>query len=282
MIACMRAVLGIDAAWTQGEPSGVALIADDGASWRQISVAPSYEAFVNGCSGRDVDWLARPSGGPCDPSGLLAAAADVLGHASIVVVAVDMPMATAPICGRRVADDETSRAFGRNGCAVHSPSRARPGPVGEALHRGFARHGFSLATRTTTVATTPALLEVYPHAALLLLLDVDYRIPYKVAKSHRYWPGATAVERQANLLHEFRRIYGALTLEIRALELRLPPSAVGRPFVQLKRYEDALDALVCAWIGSKYLDGGITSYGDDTAAIWVPSRGTPSPPGQRK
>jgi len=195
----MQAVLGIDAAWTQGEPSGVALIVDDGAGWRQIRVAPSYEAFVDVCSGRDVDWRARPSAGPCDPTALLSAAADVLGNSAIVVVAVDMPMATAPIAGRRVADDETSRAFGRNGCAVHSPSGTRPGPIGAALHSGFSRHGFSLATRITRAATTPALLEVYPHAALLRLLDVDYRLPYKIAKSNRYWPGAIADERRANL-----------------------------------------------------------------------------------
>jgi predicted RNase H-like nuclease len=38
----------------------------------------------------------------------------------------------------------------------------------------------------------------------------------------------------------------------------------------LKRYEDALDALVCAWVGAKYLLGEAVAYGDGTAAIWVP------------
>jgi predicted RNase H-like nuclease len=42
-----------------------------------------------------------------------------------------------------------------------------------------------------------------------------------------------------------------------------------RSFAELKRYEDGLDALLCAWVGIKYLDGDVVAYGDDTAAIWV-------------
>ncbi|MDW7774366.1 MAG: hypothetical protein SCH71_15885 [Desulfobulbaceae bacterium] len=38
----------------------------------------------------------------------------------------------------------------------------------------------------------------------------------------------------------------------------------------LKRYEDALDALVCAWVGVKFLEGETQPLGDETAAIWCP------------
>jgi predicted RNase H-like nuclease len=39
---------------------------------------------------------------------------------------------------------------------------------------------------------------------------------------------------------------------------------------RFKTYEDALDALVSAWVGMKYLEGNATPYGDSTAAIWIP------------
>jgi predicted RNase H-like nuclease len=39
----------------------------------------------------------------------------------------------------------------------------------------------------------------------------------------------------------------------------------------LKRYEDALDALVCGWVGIEYLGGRCTAFGDTAAAIWTPS-----------
>lgn len=43
-----------------------------------------------------------------------------------------------------------------------------------------------------------------------------------------------------------------------------------RPFARLKRHEDALDALICAWVGVQYLAGSIRAFGDEDAAIWTP------------
>jgi predicted RNase H-like nuclease len=52
------------------------------------------------------------------------------------------------------------------------------------------------------------------------------------------------------------------------MQLRDPTSAV--PVSGLKRYEDSLDSLVCAWVGMTYLKGETVAYGDHTAAIWMP------------
>jgi hypothetical protein len=38
----------------------------------------------------------------------------------------------------------------------------------------------------------------------------------------------------------------------------------------LKRYEDALDALISAWVGVEFINGRAIPYGDDAAAVWVP------------
>jgi len=40
-----RAVLGIDAAWTATEPSGVALAVEDASGWRLVAVDGSYDHF---------------------------------------------------------------------------------------------------------------------------------------------------------------------------------------------------------------------------------------------
>ena len=42
----MTAILGIDAASTTAEPSGVALIAKHGNGWRCVALAPSYDTFI--------------------------------------------------------------------------------------------------------------------------------------------------------------------------------------------------------------------------------------------
>jgi predicted RNase H-like nuclease len=38
----------------------------------------------------------------------------------------------------------------------------------------------------------------------------------------------------------------------------------------MKAFEDALDAVVCAWVGACVMDGKAVAYGDDVSAIWVP------------
>jgi hypothetical protein len=42
----MTTVLGIDAAWTFHEPSGVALVINDAEGWRLLKLASSYQAFL--------------------------------------------------------------------------------------------------------------------------------------------------------------------------------------------------------------------------------------------
>ena len=40
--------------------------------------------------------------------------------------------------------------------------------------------------------------------------------------------------------------------------------------IELKAYEDALDAIVCAWIAICALEARAVPFGDETSAIWIP------------
>jgi predicted RNase H-like nuclease len=149
---------------------------------------------------------------------------------------------------------------------VHSPSPERPGPLSAALRDGFAAQGFALATGGAP--TGRDLLEVFPHTAALALLGASYRVPYKASRARRYWPDASPPERRARLVASWRRILRALAARIDGVRLALPaepPTTRG-----LKRYEDALDALLCAWVAIEFLDGRATALGDDDAAVWSP------------
>jgi predicted RNase H-like nuclease len=263
-------VLGIDAAWTEKEPSGVALLEGSSGNWRCVAVTPSYDFFLSLAEGVPVDWSIKSRGAVPDASRLVTAAEQLLNGQKLGVVAVDMPLSTEPITGRRVADVATSKAFGGMGAAVHSPSVDRPGIISTQLRDGFIEAGFPLATSTTPAGTPDRLVEVYPHPALLSLTGANYRLCYKVSRSRRYWPDSTPAERRANLLIQFQRILSALANEIRGIPIELPDPTSMVPVSGLKRYEDSLDALVCAWVCAKYLEGGAAPYGDHTAAIWVP------------
>jgi hypothetical protein len=39
---------------------------------------------------------------------------------------------------------------------------------------------------------------------------------------------------------------------------------------RIKRHEDALDALVSAWVATEFLGGRARAYGDADVAIWTP------------
>lgn len=264
-----RTVLGIDAAWTAHQPSGVALVQQRDQGWHCLGVAPSYASFVAHADGIPVDWGARHRGSKPDMGALLNASAR-LAKQPVDLIAIDMPLSTEPIGGRRSADQQVSSQYGSRGCSVHSPTTTRPGDLANALRADLERLGHPLQTTATPRSATGGVLEVYPHVALLALLGCDYRLAYKVSRSSRYWPDQPIRWRLEKLLANFQRIHTALHQRIEAIDLPLPEPAAVATLTTLKPLEDGLDALVCAWVAMEHLRGRTRALGDNSAVIWCP------------
>ena len=96
-------------------------------------------------AGYSIVWSQKAQGGEASMDTLLAAAAG-LGGRPVDLIAVDMPLATEPISARRAADREVSRLFGGRGCAVHSPTKERPGRLADDLRSALAARGYRLQT----------------------------------------------------------------------------------------------------------------------------------------
>ena len=267
----MTLILAIDAAWTDTEPSGVALLAANGSRWNCLCVAPSYNSFIDCARGTPIDWGAGNFRGSRPDVPELLRAARTMAGADVSLVAVDMPVATAPFSARRAADNQISVAFGARGCSAHSPSALRPGVLGAELSNQFRDAGYHLVTSVDNGEPRRKFIEVYPHPALLALLRAPYRIPYKVQKSSRYWPGMSVRERIVRLLSQFHQIRAAICSEIEGVVIELPSAEAMRSLSSLKRYEDALDALVCGWVAMQFAQGNAIAYGDATAAVWIPN-----------
>lgn len=266
----MKAILGIDAAWTPGQPSGVALIqARDGRS-RVLCVAPSYRAFINAGRGEPVDWQSPQFGGDEPDIAELLQAAGSYGVKQVDLIALDIPLAHTEVSSRRISDSAVSKTFGGKGCSTHSPTATRPGPVSKRFQSQLKEAGYVLTTTAPGSAAALSAIEVYPHPALLSLLNAPYRIPYKVSRSGQYWRGESIQQRISNLCGQFSHIYTALQANLGDLGFELPAQADVRSLSYLKRYEDALDALICAWVGHQHLLGLTRPYGDHESAIWVP------------
>lgn len=267
----MTTILALDAAWTAIEPSGVALVKEGPLGWSCIAVAPSYNQFLEQAQGNATDWSTKSFRGARPDVLRLLDAAQTLAGEPVDLITLDMPVATVPFSSRRKADDAISREFGSRWCSAHTPSSSRPGPVGAWLSSTLIASGFPLATTTTPSGETSRLVEVYPHPALLSLLRSSRRVPYKVCKSGRYWPELAVRDRIAALLCVFTAIAQALSRVFGPIGFALPPAREVPSLSSLKRYEDGLDALVCAWVGVEYLRRRTVALGDETAAIWCPA-----------
>ena len=271
-------MLGIDAAWTAHQPSGIALVQASASGWQCRALAPSYAAFLDLARGVNWDPKTRARGSEAELADLLMASRTLTG-CSVGCVAVDMPLAMTPISARRAADNAIASRFGPNGCAVHSPSADRPGPIADRLRADCSSLGYELHTNIGRPQAFPALIEVYPHVALLALLNRNYRVPYKVSRSNQYWKTEqlSRGERMQRLLREFQAIKTGLDAQITGIPSFIPMPAEVTTLASLKPVEDMLDGLICAWMGIEHLEGRTTGVGDATAAIWVPKACCPQP-----
>ena len=267
----MSAIPAIDAAWTPTQPSGVALVAAGTDGWRCVTVAPSYTEFIAQSEGRATDWSQNTFRGTPPDIPRLLEAAQLLAGGLIDLVTLDMPVATVTFSSRRSADNAISKEFGARWCSAHTLSDTRPGRLGALVSAAFHKAGYPMATTLKRRGVKPCLVEVYPHPALLSLLKRSSRVPYKVSKSGTYWPEKDLGQRIAALLKEFTVIHASLSRIFGPLTFDLPRVENVHTLAHLKRYEDALDALVCAWVGVEYLSGKTIAFGDATAAIRCPS-----------
>lgn len=263
----MRSVLGLDAAWTEHNPSGVALVDETARGWKLRALAPSYIAFEGLARGEPLDG--SPSGSRPNAAALIAACHALTGEAPDIV-AVDMPLSRAPVVGRRASDNMISSTYGAKGCATHSPSRDRPGAISDRFRADIEAEGYRLLTQAGETPESKGLIEVYPHPALVELTGARRRLPYKAGKTKSYWPDLPILDRKHKLLGVWAMIVAALDRRIEGVAEALIAPDLKASGVTMKAYEDRLDAIVCALVGVSALEGRARVFGDEVSAVWVP------------
>ncbi len=259
-------VLGIDAAWTEKNSSGVALIRRTQNSWRLLHATESVEQYLAIGNSQSVKQSNRPIKPWIDAAALLQKSNELAGD-TVNVVAVDMPLSTLRITSRRTSDNAISIKYGARGCSTHSPTEDRPGPLSCQIRNQFEEQGFRLATSRIEGR---CLIEVYPHPALVELASAPYRLQYKVDKRRSYWKEALPAERTRRLLEVWEEIIGLLEYQISDVKPVFEQFRLESSQKRLKATEDKLDAVICAYVGLCALEGRAEPHGDNTSAIWVP------------
>ena len=201
-----------------------------------------------------------------------------------VVVGVDAPLV---VTSGRSAERAVARAFARFRASPHQANlallQATDRMAGPGLHAALTARGFRCDPNSLTPrARGRHVMEVYPHAAHVRLFDLRERLPYKRKKGR----SVAFVRTQLCLYQEhlgslLGRELPAL-LEDAAIQALLAPAAVDCRGLHLKRLEDMLDALTCAWVAWHTWQrgsSGIEVFGDEHGHVVVPrvDRATSAP-----
>lgn len=220
-------VVGLDLAWSPRNPTGACVAAWDG------RVARLVEPPRADLGGNDdiVAYVRR-------------AAAD--GPA---VVAIDCPLAVPNRTGLRDCDKLMNRVFRPFEAGVYPANRTNLGRYGGlrgvTLSRALAADGFSLDPRSWAERR---VIEVYPHAAMIGMFALARTLKYKPRQGRSYEERWREMARFQHLLAGLSRAAPPFRIEDGILD-RSPEPLRG---AELKSLEDALDSLVCAFVGLSY------------------------------
>ncbi len=168
-----------------------------------------------------------------------------------VLVAIDAPLVVTNRTGRRPCETLVSTMFGRFDAGAHSSNLSLPsfreGPRGARVA--------ALLTLDVDPDFPPRepvrrAIEVYPHPATVTLFNLDRIIPYKQK------PGRSAEDRRAAMLTLMAHIASLATATPSLIVAGCDDWAVAHDAVstaqthaELNRWEDAVDAVLCAYIG---------------------------------
>jgi predicted RNase H-like nuclease len=211
--------VGVDLAWGQAGVTGLAAL---DASGRLLDVTRRR-------TDRELyDWLAPHLEGPC-------------------LVAFDAPLIVPNATGQRACERLIARHFGRFHAYCHTSNRGNP-----AFADGGRAERLSRTLRLDSDPCSPAerrAIEVYPHPAIVALFGLPRILRYKAK------PGRDLTSLRAELLRLLDLLDGLAGQPVRLDAAAAPQWAVIRAAVEqartkaaLKAVEDAVDAVVCAYI----------------------------------
>lgn len=259
--------LGIDAAWTNKNPSGLCLLEKDNNEIRILNCGRSYNEFIE----EEIDWEITPKDGEPLISEVLNYCKNK--HNKPNCISVDMPISSELITRRRSCDNEISSAYATKGAAVHSPTKERPGKIALKIYNELNKNGYIWKLYNMEISDYN-LIEVYPHTAIIEYFKLDYRYEYKVSKKNSYksFKPLKPDERLKKLIRNLNWLIKKLSLKVENIYEYIPLLDVDYKYKirELKGVEDLIDSIICSLVGIDYIEDNIVAYGKEDGAIWVP------------
>ncbi|WP_161881810.1 DUF429 domain-containing protein [Deinococcus alpinitundrae] len=216
--------IGLDLAWSARNPSGVAVLEGDRHGARLM---------FSGVLGDDAELLAFLD-------------AQLSGPA---LVAIDAPLSVPNLTGQRPAEAQLAVVFTRFQAGAHPANRTLLGRYnggvlrGEWLKAALEARGFIDDPHHLSAPDARACVEVYLHAAMVVLFGLDRTLKYKQKGQGRATLLAAWAEYHRHLvaLEQAEPPLTGLATLLAAEPLMLRGRA-------LKSHEDEADAVMCAYV----------------------------------
>ena len=172
----------------------------------------------------------------------------VAAHASAdAVVAIDAPLVVNNATGQRECERIITGRFGSFHAGCHASNLGHPHTaIGGRLVDELVKRGFEHAFVLSEAKERPGkwVFEVYPHPAMIRLFGLDHIIRYKKGRIAEKRAGLMVLRQHLRELADGSRGLVASSKLIDALECDMTILR-GKA---LKRYEDTLDAIFCAYL----------------------------------
>lgn len=188
------------------------------------------------------------------------------------LIAIDAPLVVPNVEGARPVDRQITSLFGRYGAGCYPAYRNRPGGCtrGERIVDGLSAAGFVQNPYIHTRQAVRSVFEVYPHPAMISLFELDRTLKYKARPKRSLDLRRSELVRLRDFITSLRHRQPAMFMPAIVTHRRIDALRG----VAFKRYEDLLDAAVCAYIAFYAWYWGPESYqvyGDmGTGYILVP------------
>jgi predicted RNase H-like nuclease len=244
--------IGLDLAWSVRNTSAVSVLETSGAAGAALT---HYQEKLQ--SDKEIiEYIASAASG-----------------SKGVCVAIDAPLIVKNKTGARPVDREITSRFVRYGAGAHPCNRAKfpQGVRGERLVKELckSKYGFEhqpFIHRSTRRIPAKTVFEVYPHPAQIVLFGLGKRILYKKGSVETRRSGQKTLQKKIKTHLLAPQGKQQATTKPPGKQTRLPkpiPHIIRNALLKdllsrdinslkgsaLKSHEDALDALICAYIG---------------------------------
>jgi len=189
------------------------------------------------------------------------------------IVAIDAPLIVKNKTGLRRCEKDLVKFFRRYKIGVHATNLNRLKTYGGErclqLAKMFEKYGYANTPNITRNDKINAIIEVYPHPAIVSIFNLKERLKYK-----------SKFDREIRLKN--LDLYSKLILSLANRDpcIKVPKDILNKNLEnlktsELKRYEDLLDSIICAYIAKLfwYYPEKCIVFGDDSTGYII----TPSP-----